>query len=138
MESKILITSRSFGQINDLPEKILKNAGYKVEYYNENFNEEEFARRVRGCEAIVIGGHKFSEEVLRECKDLKLICKHGAGVDNIPLKAAGELGIHVCNAPGTNADAVADHIGPFKKNISHTAIRETGAMENNDRKRRMS
>jgi D-3-phosphoglycerate dehydrogenase len=45
---------------------------------------------------------------MNKCKKLKLICKHGAGLDNINLENAKKLGIAVCNVPGTNSNAVAD------------------------------
>jgi D-3-phosphoglycerate dehydrogenase len=39
---------------------------------------------------------------------LRVISVHGVGCDNIDLKAATERGIMVCNAPGTNTNAVAE------------------------------
>lgn len=45
---------------------------------------------------------------MERCPRLKIICKHGAGLDNIHLEKAKELGIAVCNVPGTNSNAVAD------------------------------
>jgi D-3-phosphoglycerate dehydrogenase len=45
---------------------------------------------------------------MERCPKLKIICKHGAGLDNIHLDKAKELGISVCNVPGTNSNAVAD------------------------------
>ena len=45
---------------------------------------------------------------MERCPKLKIICKHGAGLDNIHLEKAKELGIAVCNVPGTNSNAVAD------------------------------
>lgn len=41
--------------------------------------------------------------------DLKVISKHGAGVDNIDVDAASERGIAVVRAPGANALSVAEH-----------------------------
>ena len=40
---------------------------------------------------------------------LRMIAKHGVGVDNIPLEAARAAGIAVANTPGANANAVAEH-----------------------------
>jgi len=40
--------------------------------------------------------------------NLRVVQKHGVGVDNIDIGAATELGIAVANAPATNTEAVAD------------------------------
>ncbi|CAM3677092.1 Lactate dehydrogenase-like 2-hydroxyacid dehydrogenase [Paracidovorax anthurii] len=40
---------------------------------------------------------------------LELICTLGVGFENVALDAARARGIPVCNAAGTNDDAVADH-----------------------------
>ena len=108
MGHKLLITSRSFGQISDEPLAILKKAGYQADFYNQSFDPDEFEARIIDYDVLIIGGHRFPEELLRRCSNLKLICKHGAGLDNIPLEAAKEMGVRVCNVPGTNAGAVAD------------------------------
>lgn len=44
----------------------------------------------------------------QKCKRLKIIAKHGVGVDSIDVKTANQLGIVVTNAPGTNSEEVAD------------------------------
>lgn len=59
-------------------------------------------------DALLIGTHEFPEQVMEQCSKLKIICKHGAGLDNIRLDKAKELGIAVCNVSGTNSNAVAD------------------------------
>lgn len=40
---------------------------------------------------------------------LRLVSKHGTGVDNVPLAAARAGGVWVTNTPGANAIAVAEH-----------------------------
>lgn len=40
---------------------------------------------------------------------LRLVAKHGTGVDNIPLGAARAAGVTVANTPGANAGSVAEH-----------------------------
>ena len=108
MSKKVLITSRSFGKISDEPLNILKDAGFEVTMKGKDFDQAEFEAMIGGYDALIIGAHEFPEAVMERCPDLKIICKHGAGLDNIHLDKAKELGIAVCNVPGTNANAVAD------------------------------
>ena len=73
--------------------------------------EEELIRRIgRARVAINIRAHaKFTEPVFRACPTLKLVSVWGTGVDNVDLHAAGWNGVTVCNTPGVNANAVAEH-----------------------------
>src|SRR5439155_735727 len=43
------------------------------------------------------------------CPNLKMVSIWGTGTDNIDLDAAGRRGVTVCNTPGANAFAVAEH-----------------------------
>ncbi len=43
-----------------------------------------------------------------EVAGFRLIAKHGAGIDNIPLEVARAAGVAVMNTPGANAGAVAE------------------------------
>src|SRR5262249_54854362 len=43
------------------------------------------------------------------CRELTMVSVWGTGTDNIDLEAAGRRGITVCNTPGVNAFAVAEH-----------------------------
>lgn len=108
MKRKILITSRSFGKIDDTPCGILQEAGYEITNIGASFDQTAFERMVPDYDALIIGAHEFPQETMERCKKLKIICKHGVGLDNIHLEKARELGIAVCNAPGTNSNAVAD------------------------------
>jgi D-3-phosphoglycerate dehydrogenase len=73
--------------------------------------ETELIRRLGQARvAINIRAHaRFTEAVLRACPTLKLISVWGTGTDNIDLHAAGMRGVTVCNTPGINAFAVAEH-----------------------------
>jgi len=50
-----------------------------------------------------------SRRVLQACPNLKAVSRFGVGVDSIDLEAATELGVMVCNVPGSNTTEVADH-----------------------------
>src|SRR5215510_14980145 len=74
-------------------------------------DEAELARRIGNARvAVNIRAHAhFTDKVLAACPDLKLISIWGVGTDNIDLAAAARRGVTVCNTPGANAFAVAEH-----------------------------
>jgi D-3-phosphoglycerate dehydrogenase / 2-oxoglutarate reductase len=74
-------------------------------------DEAELARRIGSARvAVNIRAHaQFSDEVLAACLDLELISIWGVGTDNVDLAAAARRGVTVCNTPGANAYAVAEH-----------------------------
>lgn len=108
MSKKVLITSRSFGQITDEPFRILREADIEWVQRGSVFSQEWFEEIIPEFDALIIGAHPLPPEVMERCPKLKLVCKHGVGLDNIPLEKAKALGVAVCNAPGVNANAVAD------------------------------
>jgi len=73
--------------------------------------DAELIRRIDDARiAINIRAHaRFSEGVMAACRKLEMISIWGTGTDNIDLDAAGRHGITVCNTPGVNAFAVAEH-----------------------------
>jgi len=73
--------------------------------------ENELIRRIDTARvAINIRAHaRFTDRVMESCKKLEMISIWGTGTDNIDLDAAGRHGITVCNTPGINAFAVAEH-----------------------------
>ena len=70
---------------------------------------EAIAKDVEECDAILARTAPFPAEVLKAGKKLKVIARHGIGVDNIDVQAATELGIYVTYAPLSNANSVAEH-----------------------------
>jgi D-3-phosphoglycerate dehydrogenase len=57
----------------------------------------------------IMGGTRFTADILAACPKLRLISIRGTGTDNVDLQAAAARGITVTNTPGANAIAVAEH-----------------------------
>ncbi|MCA0043319.1 hydroxyacid dehydrogenase [Celeribacter litoreus] len=62
-----------------------------------------------GAVGIVSRLGRIDAQVMDAAPQLKVISKHGVGVDNIDLAAAGERGVPVLVATGANAVSVAEH-----------------------------
>jgi len=70
---------------------------------------EKLAQEVGDADAILVRTTPITRQVLEAAPKLKVVGRHGVGVDNIDVKAATELGIAVVYAPGSNTLAVAEH-----------------------------
>ena len=61
-------------------------------------------------DAIVTRGSGVVDaQLIKHCQGLKMIARCGVGLDNVAVATASEFGIKVINAPGSNADTVAEH-----------------------------
>ena len=50
-----------------------------------------------------------TESLMAACKQLKVVGRHGVGLDTVDIPAATRLGVAVVHAPGSNSQAVAEH-----------------------------
>jgi len=50
-----------------------------------------------------------TESLMTACKKLRVVGRHGVGLDTVDIPAATRLGVAVVHAPGSNAQSVAEH-----------------------------
>ena len=60
-------------------------------------------------DAIMVRQGRINDLVIGASPKLRVIVKHGVGVDNVDIKAAAARGIPVIRSMGSNARAVAEH-----------------------------
>lgn len=92
------------------PEKYidqLKNLGLEV-IYNPKLGENDLPEAAKEVDILVVRSTIVNEKAINESKNLSLIVRAGAGVNNIAIAAANKKGIYVSNCPGKNAIAVAE------------------------------
>ena len=70
---------------------------------------EPLAAALEGAQAAIVRVAKFSADLIRGAKQIKIIAKHGVGYDNIDVKAATECGVVVTFTPAANSQSVAEH-----------------------------
>ncbi len=97
---------------SDLAEQAVAMLGdYEMVYAGRQPTE---AQLIGLCEqynpvAILVRYGKITARIMDAAPGLKVISKHGSGIDIIDQAAAAERNIAVCSAPGANAAAVAEH-----------------------------
>jgi D-3-phosphoglycerate dehydrogenase / 2-oxoglutarate reductase len=52
---------------------------------------------------------RCTESLMAACERLKVVGRHGVGLDTVDIPAATRLGVAVVHAPGSNSQAVAEH-----------------------------
>jgi len=75
-------------------------------------DEEEaaFVKTAADADGILLRTKpRCSESLMAACPKLRVIGRHGAGLDIVDIPAATRLGVAVVHAPGGNAQAVAEH-----------------------------
>lgn len=68
----------------------------------------ELLAAVKDKEGILVALEQVGPELLDVAEKLKIIVKHGVGVDNIDIQAATKRGIVVANMPAANCRSVAE------------------------------
>jgi D-3-phosphoglycerate dehydrogenase len=72
--------------------------------------EEDMVGVAREAEAVLFRIRPAcTRSLMAACPRLKVVGRHGVGLDTVDLEAATDLGIAVVHAPGSNSDSVAEH-----------------------------
>ena len=106
---KVLVTAAT---VSDLAQNLLRAGGADLIFMPGTIDEAALlAALARDDIAAILlrGSPPLTGRVLAAAPGLKIIAKHGAGVDSVDIAAATRRGIAVMVANGANADAVAEH-----------------------------
>lgn len=90
---------------------ILEDAGCAVHYmppYPSGAAVAELAARVQ-ADAILARQGQVDAHAIAASPRLRIVARHGVGVDEVDVAAAASRGVMVTNTPGANSRAVAEH-----------------------------
>ena len=103
---KILLLDKNHPLITEQ----LSEKGFALE---EDFSSsyEQVLEKIYLYEGVIIRSRiPLDAHFLEKAKNLKFIARVGAGMENIDIAKAQELGIKLINSPEGNKDAVAEHV----------------------------
>ena len=102
---KILISD----SMSNVAQKIFEKNNISVDV-KTGLSEEEIVKIIPEYDGMVVrSATKVTKNIISAAKNLKVIGRAGAGVDNIDVIAAKEKNMIVMNTPGGNANATAEH-----------------------------
>ena len=102
---KILISD----SVDEKCTEVLISAGFEVTY-NDQLSREELLSVIADYNALVVrSSTQVDSELIDVMKNMEIIGRAGAGVDNIDVKSATRKGILVMNTPGGNTISAAEH-----------------------------
>lgn len=106
MKPAVLVTGADLA-----PQALALLEAFEVVYTSKTPDEEELVRLAQRHQpvAIIVRYGRIPDRVMEASRNLRVISKHGAGIDTIDVEAAKRRGIAVRAAAGANADAVAEH-----------------------------
>ncbi len=104
--------------------------------FARSLEEASLIQEVKAIDGIIIRANgRVSKRLMESAPRLKVIGRHGVGVENIDLEAATEKGIWVVNTPDANDVSVAEHFFGLALMLSkmlkkgEKAFREEGRWE---------
>ena len=102
---KVLISD----SMSNVAQKIFEKNNISVDV-KTGLSEEEIIKIIAEYDGMVVrSATKVTKNIMESAKNLKVIGRAGAGVDNIDVPFAKEKNMIVMNTPGGNANATAEH-----------------------------
>ena len=102
---KVLISD----SMSNVAQKIFEKNKISVDV-KTGLSEEEIIKIIPEYDGMVVrSATKVTKNIILAAKNLKVIGRAGAGVDNIDVPVAKENNMIVVNTPGGNANATAEH-----------------------------
>lgn len=78
--------------------------------FAERYDEDSLVERAKDVDGIIVRANgKVTRRVMEAAPRLRVVGRHGVGVETIDLVAATEKGIWVVNTPDANDTSVAEH-----------------------------
>ncbi|MEW6377292.1 MAG: hydroxyacid dehydrogenase [Thermodesulfobacteriota bacterium] len=97
-----------YEDMHEAGKALLKEKGEIL--FASSLEEVSLIKEVKEMDGIIIRANgKVTRKMMESAPKLKIIGRHGVGVENVDLEAATEMGIWVVNTPDANDISVSEH-----------------------------
>ncbi len=95
-------------KLMEIAHKALPDSVEIVSYQTKVTDTESLIERGKDADIIMVANLPLNAEVIKGCKNLKMLAVAFTGIDHIAMDACKEQGITVCNCAGYSNAAVSD------------------------------
>lgn len=88
--------------------EVLKQAGHEIITLSQR-DQSELEEKIKGADALLVRIMDVTDQMMVSAPNLKIISKHGVGMDNIDMDAAKKHGLAVTCTLSANSQSVAEH-----------------------------
>lgn len=104
----VLVTPRSFGAKAPELRTELEAAVGDVRYSGRALKAHELRDQIADVDGMLAGLDEIDAGVFDAGRELRVVARYGAGLNNVDLAAAHAHGVVVTSTPGSNSEAVAE------------------------------
>ena len=118
-----------FEKIHRKGMEFLEQQGCEV-VFPESVEEKALLKAASDVSGVVFRTRGFvSRKLMESSPGIKVVGRHGVGLDNLDIQAATELGIWVVSTPEANSESVAEHFLMLALMLSRKATQTTRALK---------
>lgn len=108
---KVFVSSRSFGRYDPEPLKRLQDtAEVALNPHGRSPTRNELMTAIAEADGLLAGHDPVDRGILEAAPRLKIVARHGVGVDRIDLEEATRRRVLITTTPGANSRAVAEFV----------------------------
>ncbi|OQA03205.1 MAG: Phosphonate dehydrogenase [Planctomycetes bacterium ADurb.Bin401] len=111
MDKQIIqIATYPFGNCDPKSVEVLECTDYEIRFnpLGRRLKSNEVKSVVKDATGIIAGTEPYTREVIKQCRNLRVLSRVGVGLDNVDFKACKENGVIVTYTPDAPTDGVAD------------------------------
>lgn len=105
------------GPIHEKGMKILQNEKFDIVEVND-IESSNLQKELQDVDGIVLRTAHLSNNVLKNCPNLKIVSRHGVGYDNVDIDFLSQRKIALAVTGTANAISVAEHVMAFFLHLS--------------------
>ena len=105
------------GPIHEKGMKILQNEKFDIVEVND-IESSNLQKELQDVDGIVLRTAHLSNDVLKNCPNLKIVSRHGVGYDNVDINFLSQRKIALAVTGTANAISVAEHVMAFFLHLS--------------------